>query len=267
MNCNMADAKALVENLKAALRTFGLKHMDGSVFEGAGMLCVYSGMRSGVFNAVMLTEMVESEAELRKKLEWVNGEYQALDAKWTIWLAEHFLPAGLRVIAPKILSKYGLAPQVRSPGMIAETLTPRRRRLPELEILPVYAPALRYDFCYVMGLAFKTKLQTFLNMYNEAEYWDGPLKGFIGYSGGRAAGTVCTLDHGGVVGLYGVCTHPEMQRRGIGERMVRYALEAAWRQAGETKPVVLESSLEAVRLYEVLGFEQVTTVTIYGEPK
>jgi ribosomal protein S18 acetylase RimI-like enzyme len=263
----MADAQALVENLKAALRTFALKHLDGCTFEGAGILCVYSGMRSGVFNAVMLTERVESEAELRKKLEWINGEYQALDARWTIWLVEHFLPVGLRAIAPKILQKYGLVPQVRSPGMLAEALAPRRRPLPALDILPVYAPALRYDFCYVMGLAFKTKLQTFLNMYNTAEYWDGPLKGFIGYTNGRAAGTVCTLDYGGVVGLYGVCTHPELQRRGIGERMLRYALEEARRESGQAKPMVLESSLEAVGLYANLGFEQVTTVTIYGEPK
>lgn len=235
--------------------------------EAAGLLCVYSGLKGGIFNAVMLTEPVESAEEFRKKIAWVDAEYRALGAKWTIWLVEYFMPAGLRAMAPKILESYKLVPQVQSPGMAAAVLTPKRRPLPALDILPVYAPALRYDFCYVMAQAFQTKFNTFLEMYNTAEYWDGPLKGFIGYEGNRAVGTVCTLDYAGVVGLYGVATLPDMQGKGVGERMVRFAIDCAKRESGEAKPLVLESSLMAVRLYEQMGFERVTTVTIYGEPK
>jgi len=257
----------LVENLKAALRTFALTRVEAHVFPLPGMLCVYSGLKGGVFNAVMFTEVVTDEKEFREKLAWVDAEYKALGARWTIWVVEHFLPAALRAMAPKILEGYQLAPQVRSPGMVAETLIPKRRELPALEILPVYAPALRYDFCYVMAQAFKTSMKTFLDMYHTAEYWDGPLKGFIGYQDGRAVGTVCTMDHSGVIGLYGVATHPDSQRRGVGEKMVRYALESATQSARQTKPIVLESSLAAVRLYERMGFAQVTTVTIYSEPK
>ena len=256
--------EALVENLFAMMRTFALCRAEADVWEEAGLLCVYSGLPGAVFNSVLLTEAIQDEEELRLKLEYADALYKRRRARWSLWLIEHYVPPKLLGRIGPMVDRYGLTSVLRGQGMIAESLNPPLRRLPELEILPVYAPATRFDFCHVMSVAFRTPLKTFVDVYNTPAYWEGPLRGFVAYSGNRAVGTACIMPAAGVLGVYGVAVLPDVQRKGIGECILRHGLETLSRETG-LNVTVLESSEIALGLYRRMGYAPVAALTIYNE--
>ncbi|RIX28576.1 GNAT family N-acetyltransferase [Amnibacterium setariae] len=71
---------------------------------------------------------------------------------------------------------------------------------------------------------------------------------------GRPVATALTvLDDRGWLGLFTVGTVPEARRKGIGERLVRFALEDGARRGART--AYLQSSAMARALYERIGFQ------------
>ncbi len=260
------EQAVLVENLFAMMSTFARCRPEAEVWEDAGLLCVYSGLPGAVFNSVLLTQPVVDREELRLKLEYVDALYKRRHARWSLWLVEHYVPDTLLGGIGGMLDRYGLKNIIRGQGMIATEFAPPLRTLPQLEIHPVYSPASRFDFCHVMSVAFRTPLSVFIDVYNTPDYWDGPLRGFVAYSGNRAVGTACVLPAAGVLGVYGVAVLPDVQRKGIGERVLRYGLETLVAETGLTT-TVLESSEIALPLYRRLGYRSIAALTIYNESR
>ncbi|MFO0283852.1 MAG: GNAT family N-acetyltransferase [Acidobacteriota bacterium] len=255
--------RQLRENLEATLRTFAAVRGSGEVWEEEGLMCVYSGLPGAVFNTVMLTEEVREERELAVKLEYVEAMYRARRARWSLWLLEYLLAPGVGEKVGRAMERYGGRKVSVGWGMHAAGIVKPRRKLPELEVVRVERPAQRYDFCQVMGMAFRTPLGTFLDVYHSECYWRVGLRGYVAYAGGMAVGTACVMGAAGVVGVSGVAVLPEMQRIGIGERVVRYAIGEGQRETGNEE-CVLEASEMAAGLYRRLGFEAVTGVSVYN---
>ncbi len=256
----------LLANLLDTMRTFSRVRAEGEVWEADGLLCIYSGMPGAVFNSVLLTRPVTSAAELRVKFDYVNALYERQRARWSVWLLDWLVPADLRAELTELLNRYGTKVMSRGAAMYATQLLPPQRRLPALEVRPVGVPASRFDFCHVMAVAFRTPLATFLDVYHNNDYWAGAMRGFVAYSGNRALATACVMPARGVLGVYGVSVLPEVQRKGIGEMVVRHAVQAAMEETG-LKACVLESSEMAEGLYRRLGFERIAGVSVYNEAR
>jgi GNAT superfamily N-acetyltransferase len=250
-------------NLEATLKTFAAVRSNGEVWEEEGLLCVYSGLPGAVFNTVMLTGEVNEESELLVKLDYVEAMYRTRRARWSLWLLDYLLPPPVAKKMERLMERYEGRRVSMGWGMHAERVFEQTRKLPRLEMIQVDRPAQRYDFCHVMAMAFRTPLGTFLDVYHNENYWRGGLRGYVAYSGGTAVGTACVMAASGVVGVYGVAVLPEMQRIGIGERVVRYVLGEARRESGY-ESCVLEASEMAEGLYRRLGFKAVTGVSIYN---
>jgi GNAT superfamily N-acetyltransferase len=208
--------------------------------------------------------MVGGEDELAWIFRWAEEHYQGVGARWSLWLAEHFLAPELMSRVAKLVKPYRLAAQHRSAGMVARDLSKPRRPLPEIELRRVAAGEDRWNLCYVMSQAFVTSMETYLDAYDRGEYWETGMKGLVGYRQGQAISSACYLPGRDAVGLYGVATLPAEQRKGYGEAMVRAALEAARRESGLEK-AVLQASGQAAALYRRLGFRTVTFVSVYNE--
>jgi ribosomal protein S18 acetylase RimI-like enzyme len=261
----LAEEQRLVrENLLATMRGFAQVREGAFVAEEAGLCCVYSGMAAGIFNAVLLREPVRDAEELRLKLRVADSIYRKQRARWTLWVEMELVGREVAAKLNGLVEEFGLRRVIRTEAMIAEKLERGVRELPKLEVLPVYAPATRYDFCHVMSVAFRTSLSMFLDVYHTPQYWDGGMRGYVGYWNGRAVGTTCVMASAGSLGLYGVATLPDMQRKGVGEAMVRHALREAERETG-LQASVLQSSEEARALYRKLGYRKVGTVMVYNE--
>ena len=117
-----------------------------------------------------------------------------------------------------------------------------------------------------MAIAFKTPLNTFLDVYHTVEYWRSPMRGFVAYSANRAVATACVMPAHNVLGVYGVSVLPDVQRKGIGERTVRYALAQVAAETG-LGASVLESSEIAHSLYRRMGYQKITGLSIYNETR
>lgn len=256
----------LLANLLDTMRTFARVRVEGEVWEADGLLCIYSGMPGAVFNSVLLTKPIETAAELRVKFDYVNALYERQRARWSVWLLDWLVPVGLRAELTELLNRYGPKVMSRGAAMYAAEISEPRRRLPVLDVQRVGVPASRFDFCHVMAVAFRTPLNTFLDVYHNNDYWSGQMRGFVAYSGNRALATACVMPGHGALGVYGVSVLPEVQRKGIGEMVVRHALQVVMAETG-LKACVLESSEVAEGLYRRLGFERISGVSVYNEAR
>ena len=261
-----AQREVLLANLLDTMRTFATVRDTAEVWEDDGLLCIYSGLPGAVFNSVLLTRPVSTEAELKLKLQYVEAMYKQRRARWSLWLVEYLVPDKLIRRLRQLLDHYGAHIVSRGSAMYADQLLAPVRPLPALEYVPVRAPATRFDFCHVMAVAFRTPLNTFLDVYHTLGYWDGQMRGFVAYSGNRALATACVFPAHGVLGLYGVSVLPEVQRKGIGEAVVRHALAQVALQTG-LRASVLESSEMAEGLYRRMGYRPIAGVSVYNESR
>jgi len=258
--------KLLLANLLDTMRTFALVRDTAEIWEEDGLLCVYSGLPGAIFNSVLLTRPVANEEELKIKFDYVRALYKSRRARWSLWLVEDLVPSKLLDKMGELVDRYGLKIVSRGAGMFAPELKPPSRTLPKLDIRPVMVPATRFDFCYVMAVAFKTPLNTFLDVYHTVEYWRSPMRGFVAYSANRAVATACVMPGHDVMGVYGVSVLPDVQRKGIGERTVRYALAQVSTETG-LEASVLESSEIAHSLYRRMGYQKITGLSVYNETR
>lgn len=253
----------LLGNLRDTLSGYAAVSPAGCVEVVEGWLCVYSGRPAAVFNTVLPLARVNNMADLRRQVAQVDAWYRQRKARWSLWLLEYLLsPECLRAL-PSLVTEYGLRLVSRGAGMATHGLKEKQRPLPEIQVQRVGRPATRIEFCQVMGLAFLTPVQTFLDVYHNAGYWSGSMHGYLGYWEGRAAATACVLAAEGVLGVYGVAVLPELQRRGLGEAMMREVLEREIAETGQHR-MVLEASEAAIPLYRRLGFASITRVSIYN---
>ena len=225
-----------------------------------GLRLVYSSIGQAVFNAAMLTEAVQTGAELRRRLERARDYFARRNQAWSLWLSEEWLAdAEVRHEADRIFGECGLTFSSNPPGMLAARLAAPRRAVPRLEFRRIGDPLTRIDFCHVMSMAFEGPFATLLEAYNRNEFWEGAFEGWVGYHEGRAVTSACTVATPEAVGLYAVATSPHEQRKGYGEAVMRQAVA----HYGDERPVVLQSSPAGLSLYQQMGFEIVSNFSIW----
>jgi len=100
------------------------------------------------------------------------------------------------------------------------------------------------------------------NFYADASAYigvepDSSMKYYIGYVEGSPIATSQLLMGSGVAGLYGVTVVPEARGRGVGTEMSLHPLRIA-RSMGY-KIGVLDSTMQGLRIYQRLGFKEVST--------
>lgn len=84
----------------------------------------------------------------------------------------------------------------------------------------------------------------------------------MGYLGGHPVGTAATITVEGAIGVYSVATLPEHRGHGIGEALVRHAVERAGAATGIERSV-LQASRDGESLYIRLGYRPVARFAIF----
>lgn len=252
----------MAANLAATIRCFAQTRPEGTVEETDGLTLVHAGRELGFFNAALLSKPVLSEEEFRCRVRAAAEYFRAIRSEWCFWICEGLLTPGVLRGMADVLASAGLRTVATTPGLAGMALPPPGRDLPELAVRPVADEASRSSFCHLMRLVFQGPNWQISEVYGSRELWKNGFRGYVGTFEGIDAVVGATVDAGGVQGIYAVATLPHLRRRGLAEALMRFAI--ADTGGGEDKPLVLQSTQMALRLYTRLGFRQVTTFSVFS---
>lgn len=254
------DFLRIDENLRAAMRFFGQATGSGEVRMLDGSLVIFSGLDYGVFNIALLTSPAHDDLEAR--LNDVARYFRERTLRWSFWLCDDMLDASAMKQARQTFQNFGMRVISHPPGMLAESLEPPVRKLPEIEMRPVCDAASRTAFAELTSTSFDIPYTVARAVYTREQAWQGDYQGFVGLAQGRVVAIVAMIRAAEAIGIYSLATSPVFRRRGYGEALLRTAAAEMSKRTGLTR-LVLQSTEAGYALYRRMGFRDVTKFTVY----
>jgi ribosomal protein S18 acetylase RimI-like enzyme len=252
----------VADNLRESFRAIAASRAAGEVRELRGVSVRAAGVTFQMFNAAFLSEPVETETELSRRIMLASVHFNARGHEWAYWVCEDWLAPKVRRRARQVFERHGLRHSVDLPGMVAERVLPPLKPLPPIEVRRVSAGASRNDFCGIGSVCFHVPIAWFYEVFDSPGVWKD-FAAYVGYVGGVPVSTTAIVFGGSAIGVYNVATLPEHQRRGYGEAVMRCALEEARREHGIER-TLLQSTAAGYHLYERMGFKTVTQIAVYA---
>ncbi len=256
------DFLTVADNLRQSFRVIAASRKPGEIRELHGVSIASAGVTFQMFNAAFLSAPVPSENDLAQRIMLSAVHFQTRGLDWACWVCNGWLSDGARRAERRAFEKLGLRHSVDMPGMVAETIAPPVRPLPYVEVRRVGDGATRDAFCNISSTCFHVPITWFREVFEGESVWD-EFASYVGYVDSQPVSTTATVLSDSAIGVYNVATLPEHQKRGYGEATMRYALEDTRRRTGVEKSV-LESTPAGRRLYERMGYQTVTSVSVYA---
>jgi GNAT superfamily N-acetyltransferase len=256
---------ALVEhNLVSYFQHAARSQPLGKLEQTGGLLIAAANTRFYMFNAAFLSTPVwDPDAELLTRIQQAARHLENAGQGWSFWVCDDKCPGASPRQIESAFRRCGLVPAYRHAGMAATELKPSSRTPVALDVRPVSTRETRAAFSHINAAAFGLPFEWCLDLYGRQEIWRDGMYGWVGYRNQTAIATAAILMTGPVAGLYSVATLPEFQREGVGETMVRFAANYAWRELG-AQLLVLQSTREGRRLYDRLGCRVVTHFSVFA---
>ena len=215
-----------------------------------------------MFNAAFLNSYVEGEVDLERRIALASVHFAERRIPWAFWMCDSFLDRRLQRKAERIFSRMGLTLSSELPAMAAESLVAPWRRLPTIEILPVRDLGSRRAFCEIGAVCFHVPLLWFEEVFDERMWERREFVPWLAFSDGEPVATAATVVAADAIGVYNVGTLPEHRGRGIGEAIVRFAINRAREQSGIDR-TVLQSTSFGYDLYRKMGYNTVGQVLVF----
>ncbi|MEO7143868.1 MAG: GNAT family N-acetyltransferase [Bryobacteraceae bacterium] len=258
-----ADFNVVERNLRCAMRFFGQASENGALREAPGVSLNFSGLNYSVFNSALLSAPVSAAGgDLQTRIGTAAAHFGSRGVRWSFWVCEDLLDRSIRRQAGKAFAAHRLHPFTEPPGMLAETIAPPTRRLPQIEFRRVTDPAGRLAFAHITCIAFEIPYHVAREVYEAERAWTGDYTGWIAYADGNPIATAATVIAGEAVGIYSVATLPPWRHKGYSEALLRSVLGEIRARTGLER-TVLQSSKAGLQLYRKMGYRTVTTFTVY----
>jgi hypothetical protein len=254
----------LVErNLRHAMAFYSRSHPAGQVREMPGVAAISCGWNYPVFNSALLSSPVPGvDGDLSNRIAMASIYFRSLGIGWSYWACHDLLDASaLRQLRDSCYS-YGMDPVVTAPGMYAKTLISPQYPSAPLEVREVTDAASRIAFAHLVSTIFDLPFQMTMHIYGREQCWTPEYAGFIGYFEDRPVTISMVNVSDACCGFYSVGTVAGHRRRGYAETVMRTA-----HQTMQTRlpfdSCVLQSSTVGRRLYEQMGFREVTRFSVF----
>lgn len=253
-------AMQMAENLRETMRCFSAG--QGEVAEANGVSLVFAGTELAIFNSAVLFAPVEEEERFDILCREAGQYFRNKRASWSFWVCEGLLAPKVRKRFGRRLEAHRLSQASTSPGMYARGLPSASRELPRMVFRRVHDTATRQSFCHILSMSFQGPANKLTAVYSREEFWNGSFRGYIGSVDGLDVTTASVVVAGDSIGIYAVATLPSFMRRGCAEAVIRHAITDARSEFGDL-PLVLQSTMVAVPLYQRLGFVPLTTFSLF----
>jgi ribosomal protein S18 acetylase RimI-like enzyme len=257
------EFRPIEENLRQSFRVLAEGRPGADVLELPGVSIASLGVAFQMFNAAFLSAPVETQDEMETRLRLARDHFDARGLPWSFWICEDWLTRPLRRRLSRVCQQYGLRLAAEMPGMMARRIAAPERRLPDLEVRRVDSTQILHDFRAIGSTCFHVPPAWFSEVFDDRFVAGSPFACIVGYRNGVAVATAASVPSGSTIGLYNVATAPEFRERGYAEAITRSTIEVALRENGASQ-LVLQSTAQALTLYERMGFEAVTRIVAYN---
>jgi hypothetical protein len=255
--------RCVEENLRQSFRVLAAGRPRADVLELAGVSIASLGVSFQMFNAAFLSSPVETQADLERRLSVARTHFTSRGMPWSFWVCESWLSVFVQRRLNRSFSEIGMRLSSEMPGMVADTLRPTQRELPEVEIRPVADPRTLTHFRDIGSACFHVPDDWFSEVFDSNFEVRRSFVCWVGYSRGKAVATAASIASDGVIGIYNVATSPAERARGYAEAMTRYAIKTQSAANGASR-VILQSTCQGLPLYERMGFRPVTRILVYN---
>lgn len=255
--------REVAENLRQSFRVLAAERPRSEVLELPGLSIASLAVSFQMFNAAFLSQPVATQTELEERLRTAKRHFDSRDLAWSFWICEDWIAPGIRRRLSRACETSGLRLSTEMPGMCAERILPPARKLPPLEVRLVGTLASLNDFRAIGSTCFHVPIAWFSEVFDERVASRQAFRCFVGYLDQVPVATAASVRSGDALGIYNVATAPAFRRRGYGEAITRYAIEAGLGDPGARR-IVLQSTSQGQGIYDRMGFRAVTRVLVYN---
>jgi ribosomal protein S18 acetylase RimI-like enzyme len=256
------DFHPVETNLREMFRSLAGCRERAEVKESQGIWIANLSAAFQMFNAVFLSSPVLDEAEFETRIAMGSQFMMARGLPWSFWICEEWLSPQVRRRCARICARSGLQLASEMPGMVAERLPRPERSLPRLDFRKVTSEHERQAFCSIGSVCFHVPPGWFSEIFDRRMKDRQDFEAWVGYLHGEPIATAATVTTGGVIGVYNVAVLPAHRRCGYAEAVMRHAAQQVHERTGLER-VILQSTRQAIRMYERLGFSPVTRILVF----
>ena len=239
---------------------------SGTVWEGDGVGAAWANTPFSICNGTYLTSPVNDAGDMERRLGMAAEFAAGADLPWIFYICKDWIPPELYPDFEAAATRAGLTLIIQMTGMVATELRPPRRPAPALEIEPIQTEAQRLEATDLQAYAYSFPVDLCRTPTQAGALWGKtPQFAYIGYADGMPASTATTLVIDGVLYVALVATHPQAQRRGYAEAVMRHSLAEASRATGLSR-TVLHASQAGYPIYAAMGYQPTGAVAGFGPP-
>jgi ribosomal protein S18 acetylase RimI-like enzyme len=228
-----------------------------------GVQYTFSGCPIPFFNVALPTGRDISADTLRAQGRHACGWAATRNVPWLFVVTHEALDAGTDAAA--VLDDCGLGSLMPLTGMLADHVAPPTNIPSELDLTMPEDDAGCAAILDVNGLAYGMELGAAKEAIGTRGFWKDHFP-VLGLTAGKPASTASVMMVDGYRYVALVATDPQQQRRGYADAAMRRALELAAQAHGE-RPTVLHSSDAGRPVYERMGYDVISTHTVFMEKR
>lgn len=228
-----------------------------------GVEYIFSGCPIAFFNVAFPTGRDLSADALKAGADGARAWTSDKGVPWLFMVTHEALASGTDAAA--ILDGCGYAPMMMLTGMIAQQVAPVTKMPDGLELTVPNDDSACGAMLDVNGIAYAMDLEAGKPLVGTRAFWANHFP-VLGLAGGKPACSAAVMMVDGYRYVALVATDPAQQRRGFADAAMRRALELSAR-AHPDRPTVLHATEAGRPVYERMGYESISTHTIFMEKK
>jgi ribosomal protein S18 acetylase RimI-like enzyme len=252
-----------VRQFTAAWRLMCADAPAAAISTSIGIEYVFSGLPIGFFNVALVTARDISADALSALAHEACGFAAGPDVPWMFIVTHEALAPG--VDTTSTLEACGLVPLMPLTGMLAHAVAPAASIPDGLQLTVPQDDAGCAAAMDINAAAYAMDLEAGKALLGRSEFWKDHVP-VIGVVDGKPACSAAVLWVDGHRYVAMVATDPAYQRRGFADAAMRHALDVAAGNDGEG-PTVLHATAAGRPVYERMGYETISTHTVFMEKR
>lgn len=251
-----------IEQLSGMWSEFARRFPTSRVESLPGMVVAISGTPMAFINVISFSTPIRDRHDLVERCERALRIGAESGVPWLLSTSDASM--GDPAIARAVLADMGLATVLPTVGMVAETIEPASKPLPEgISFRRVVDEETRNALTDLNTLSYGIPQEVGRRGPAQDCFWDDSFHGYVAYVHDMPVAATLTAPLDGRLYVSWVATHPEHRRKRYADAVMRKSLESARQATGLTR-TVLHATAAGQPVYEQMGYRAVTGFTWYG---